>query len=729
MKQAIRRTIWILLAAITTAAGAQNLLQNPGFESPDGWDSYWKLATEDPSTPSAMADAVTSDVYEGTRSVQLSNSVKLKWTYLYSDSVEAPITLRADKKYEVTGWIKVLEMGKEIDLSIFWNGSLESFQFCGDNPDPEVQPDWFMVKDTIYPQVHCSDAYLRLGFRSDKDGLFPTGRLLLDHFSVTRIPEITDTDITAFHLPVQAGETEIDYVTGTIRIRVPAGTDVTGLTPAVIAVSEGAVVSPSPDAAVDFSSPVHYTVTAKDGTTTQVWSVEVEILPNTGTDMLSFHIPGQAGGTQIDPEAGQVTVTMPFGSDLSSLVPDIGISEGAVVDPAGGTALDFSAPVPFTVTAEDGTTQQVWSVVVIEEVPSTEAEITGFEIPGQVGTAVIDEGSSSISVVMPLGTDVTSLVPRIDISDGATVDPAGSVETDFTAPLVYEVTAQDGSTSRRWMVTVSLVLNKEADIVAFSIGGGLRSAFSNPELSTVVIDPEKLTVTVEVPYGTDVTGLVPDIEVSAGATLDPAGGKETDFSAPVVYRVTAQDGMTVKDWTVTVNVLANSAASITGFTVEEQLAPASIDQDAHTVSLEVAPGTDLASIAPEVTVSSGAGVTPSDGEIVDFSSGVVYYTVTAEDGTVQEWTVTILMDPALSAGPGAGIREFRLYPNPAKTYVMADIAQPSDIFIQDLQGKVVVSMTDVSGNIAIPVSQLKRGLYLVTVCTGSRRQVVKLILD
>lgn len=727
MKRAIQQTIWIFLAAIATAAGAQNLVQNPGFESTDGWDSYWKLATDDPSSPGAMADPVTSGVYEGSRSVQLSNSVKLKWTYLHTDTLEAPITLRAGKKYEVKGWVKVLEMGKAIDLSIFWNGSSESVQICGDNPDPSVQPDWFEVKDTIYPTVHCTDAYLRLGFRSDKDGHFPAGRLLLDAFSVTRIPEITDTDITGFSLPGQSGEPEIDYVSGTVNLKVPAGTNVTSLTPVLVEMSEGASISPVPDAPADFSSTVVYTVTARDGTTTQDWGVEVEILPYTGTDILAFTLPGQTGTPQIDIETGQVTVTVPFGADITSLVPDITVSEGARIDPPEGSALDFSAPLLYEVTAEDGTARQ-WTILVNEEEPSSAAAVVSFELPGQLGTAQIDTESTTILVEMPVGTEVTSLAPKIDISEGATIDPGSDVDADFSAPVVYQVTAEDGVTSRRWTVTVTFALSQEADIVAFTMGGELRSAFSSLTSNNVTIDPDQLAVMVEVSFGTDVTSLVPNIEVSAGATVDPASGLANDFTTPVEYTVKAQDGMTSKVWTVTVEVLASTATDITGFTVEGQLAPASIDANAHTVSLEVSQGTDLTSLEPQVAVSPGAILTPSSGESIDFSSEVIY-TVTAEDGSTQEWLVTILKEAALSADPQAGLEGVQLYPNPAKIYVIVETGPLSDIYIQDLHGKVVGRWTAVSGSVTIPVSHLARGIYLVTIRSGAQRQVKKLLLD
>jgi hypothetical protein len=56
------------------------------------------------------------------------------------------------------------------------------------------------------------------------------------------------------------------------------------------------------------------------------------------------------------------------------------------------------------------------------------------------------------------------------------------------------------------------------------------------------------------PYGTDLTNLVPTITVSAGATINPASGVTQNFTNPVVYTVTAEDGVTTKAWTVNVSV-------------------------------------------------------------------------------------------------------------------------------------------------------------------------------
>jgi hypothetical protein len=63
------------------------------------------------------------------------------------------------------------------------------------------------------------------------------------------------------------------------------------------------------------------------------------------------------------------------------------------------------------------------------------------------------------------------------------------------------------------------------------------------------IDSEEATVNLMVPYGTDLTNLNADITVSDGAEINQ---EFTDFSEPRVYTITAEDGITNKEWTVSV---------------------------------------------------------------------------------------------------------------------------------------------------------------------------------
>jgi hypothetical protein len=65
-----------------------------------------------------------------------------------------------------------------------------------------------------------------------------------------------------------------------------------------------------------------------------------------------------------------------------------------------------------------------------------------------------------------------------------------------------------------------------------------------------------------------------------------------------------------------------------------------IDEEAKTINAIVPHGTNLGSLAPTITVSPGATVSPASGEVQDFTSQVVY-TVTAENGTQAVYTVTV----------------------------------------------------------------------------------------
>nr|WP_319777196.1 transporter substrate-binding domain-containing protein [uncultured Sphaerochaeta sp.] len=70
-------------------------------------------------------------------------------------------------------------------------------------------------------------------------------------------------------------------------------------------------------------------------------------------------------------------------------------------------------------------------------------------------------------------------------------------------------------------------------ISAFSING--------VTISDLTIDTTNHTITATVPYGTVLTALVPDISFT-GASISPASGTQVDFSSPVTFTITAEDG-------------------------------------------------------------------------------------------------------------------------------------------------------------------------------------------
>ena len=89
--------------------------------------------------------------------------------------------------------------------------------------------------------------------------------------------------------------------------------------------------------------------------------------PSSATDILSFTLASQIGSEIINTTLHTVTVELAYTADVSNLTPTITLSYGATVIPASGVSRDFTSPLPYTVTAEDGVTYQEWTVTVTQE--------------------------------------------------------------------------------------------------------------------------------------------------------------------------------------------------------------------------------------------------------------------------------------------------------------------------------------------------------------------------
>jgi hypothetical protein len=92
----------------------------------------------------------------------------------------------------------------------------------------------------------------------------------------------------------------------------------------------------------------------------------------------------------------------------------------------------------------------------------------------------------------------------------------------------------------------------------------------------------------------------------------------------------------------------SSAKDITAFAFEGQSA-ADIDPVNRTITVTVPASADLQTLAPSISVSTGAQVNPASAVPRNFSTALTY-TLTAEDGSTAEWTVTVTREPIRSAG-------------------------------------------------------------------------------
>ena len=180
--------------------------------------------------------------------------------------------------------------------------------------------------------------------------------------------------------------------------------------------------------------------------------------------------------------------------------------------------------------------------VLLEKSSEKKILIFRFDEVSPVVIANIDQNSKTIITTLPSTTNLKSLTPYIEVSEKATVSPSSGAKVDFTSPVHYTVTAEDGSETK-YIVTISLddpllVKSAEKKMIAFRFDQFVPAVIAT-------IDQTAKTVTAVLPTKADIGNLIPYIEVSEKATVSPASGTAISFTAPVNYIVTAEDGTEV----------------------------------------------------------------------------------------------------------------------------------------------------------------------------------------
>lgn len=164
-----------------------------------------------------------------------------------------------------------------------------------------------------------------------------------------------DAWITAFELDQYAGV--IDRAGKTITVALPETYDTDAMTVTAIEVSEGAEASVKAGDVLNFSCTQMIKVT--NGNTYLGYTVAIK---HDEAKILSFKLNDTYSGI-IDQENRNISVRVPTTTDVTNLIPTITTSEGAIVTPASGQAIDFTNPVDFIVSYN--TASAVYTVTVI----------------------------------------------------------------------------------------------------------------------------------------------------------------------------------------------------------------------------------------------------------------------------------------------------------------------------------------------------------------------------
>ncbi|MEQ9116951.1 BspA family leucine-rich repeat surface protein [Fulvivirga sp.] len=190
-----------------------------------------------------------------------------------------------------------------------------------------------------------------------------------------------------------------------------------------------------------------------------------------------------------------------------------------------------------------------------------------------------------------------------------------------------------------WVINdVGSFCSSETDILSFTIEG---------QLGETIIDANNHTVALIMPFETDLSALLANYTISAGAAASIESGAIIDFSSSVIYTITAEDNVTIQDWEISVTEAPNIATDIESVTVTTAIGTEEIliDADSHTVNIRFSFGADITAIPVIFTYSEGATSTIGETGTFDFTNPLVI-TVIAQDGaTSQEWTVSGTIAP------------------------------------------------------------------------------------
>lgn len=271
--------------------------------------------------------------------------------------------------------------------------------------------------------------------------------------------------------------------------------------------------------------------------------------------------------------------------------------------------------------------------------PSSAKAITAYSLAGVAG--VIDETAKTITVGVPYGTNLTTLVATFtttgaSVKVNTVVQISGTTANNLTNAVAYLVTAADGSTAS-YIVTAGVARTAAKAITAFSVAGVAGT-----------INETARTISVNVPYGTNVAALAAAFKTTAASVMvngvtQTTGISLNNLSSPVIYTVVATDNTTAI-YTVTVTVAANFAKSMTTYSLAGVAGV--IDETNKAIAVTLPNGTNVTALVATFThTGTGSllvvGLSQVSGNTQNNFTYPVDYTVTAADLSTATYTVTV----------------------------------------------------------------------------------------
>ena len=423
---------------------------------------------------------------------------------------------------------------------------------------------------------------------------------------------------------------------------------------------------------------IEVTVTAQDGITTRTYTITVNrAAASSNTDLSNLIVsqgtltPAFASGTMsytdsVANSAASMTVTpTAAGTGATITVNGTAVASGSV-----SQAINLnvgSNTITMVVTAQDGTTTNTYTIAVTR-VPSSNADLSNLTVSQGSLTPAFASGTTSYTdsvansitsmTVTPTLADATS---SITVNTVAVTSGSASQTIELNVgnnTITVVVTAQDGTTTNTYTITVNRTGSSNADLSNLTVSQGtLTPAFSagtTDYTDSVANSVTSMTVT---PTLADATAsiMVNGMAVASGSVSQSINLNVGNNTITVV--VTAQDGSTTKTYSIAVNRAGSSNADLGSLTVSQGSLTPAFASGTTSYSDSVANGVTGMTVTPtlaDATASLTVNGTPvasgaaSQAINLNVGNNTITVVVTAQDGTTTK-TYSIIVTRAPSS--------------------------------------------------------------------------------
>jgi gliding motility-associated-like protein len=501
-------------------------------------------------------------------------------------------------------------------------------------------------------------------------------------YTVT-VTRAASSDATLAHLTLSRGVLTPAFAPGTTGYSASVGSTITSITVtatsndanASIMVNGSPVTSGLPSQSIALNpgaNIINVNVTAQDGVTSDSYTIMV--YRNASSVVLSglsvsngTLSPGFATSNffyidTVSNATGRITVTpsvsVPIGGLTVNGIPVTPGTASAPIQLAIGTNT-----ITVVVTAHDGLSSNVYTITVIR--PSTDANLYWLNI--SKGTLSPVFATATTSYTDNVANKILAVTVRPGANPGSTIlingIPVAPKALSQPIPLnvgtntiTVIVTAQDGVTTKTYTITVNRGPSNNTDLDWLNISSGtLSPAFDRGTTAyTDAVTNNVQSVTLRAGFNPIETVTINGAPITSGVLSAPIMlnvGNNT-----ITVAVTAQDGVTTKNYTVTVNrsALSNSATLYwlipSSGTLSPVFAPGTTSYT-DTISNAISSITLKTGFSPGETatvngtaITSGASSAPIP---MNVGPNTIVLVVTAQDGLTTN-TYSVIVNRAMA---------------------------------------------------------------------------------